>query len=185
MVAGDPSARFTAPFQDGIFVLPRAISSAGERCLHTAEATGSIPVAPTEPPFTPVRFLPGIEPRLRFGSCVPASHRGHSRPTTPPRWSRRIGEGSIPVAPTQKNPVPQGLRSFWRVRRRTQVPPDRMRRGRDSSRLTADRRVLQIASRTRGTRRRSRLRRLRTPLASPLQLPTGRNLLATAHRILG
>ena len=25
----------------------RALSSAGERCLHTAEATGSIPVAPT------------------------------------------------------------------------------------------------------------------------------------------
>ncbi len=27
----------------------RALSSAGERCLHTAEVTGSIPVAPTMP----------------------------------------------------------------------------------------------------------------------------------------
>ena len=26
----------------------RAISSAGERCTHTAEVTGSIPVSPTE-----------------------------------------------------------------------------------------------------------------------------------------
>ena len=39
--------RFTAPFWDGIFVLPRAISSAGERCLHTAEVAGSKPASPT------------------------------------------------------------------------------------------------------------------------------------------
>jgi hypothetical protein len=47
MVAGDRPDRFTAPFRDGIFVLPRAISSAGERCLHTAEVAGSKPASPT------------------------------------------------------------------------------------------------------------------------------------------
>src|SRR5690606_34976009 len=35
------------PTRSGNIWVLRALSSAGERCLHTAEVTGSIPVAPT------------------------------------------------------------------------------------------------------------------------------------------
>ena len=34
-------------YDHGYTLRSRALSSAGERCLHTAEVTGSIPVAPT------------------------------------------------------------------------------------------------------------------------------------------
>src|SRR3712207_394548 len=45
-VPGLPQSLTEAP-SDGIFTIPRAISSAGERCLHTAEVAGSIPASPT------------------------------------------------------------------------------------------------------------------------------------------
>ena len=42
-----PSNGSTEAPNSGIFTAPGAISSAGERCLHTAEDAGSIPASPT------------------------------------------------------------------------------------------------------------------------------------------
>src|SRR5215210_5084850 len=41
------SQSLTEALQGGIFTIPGAISSAGERCLHTAEVAGSNPASPT------------------------------------------------------------------------------------------------------------------------------------------
>ena len=79
---------------------PRACSSAGERCLHTAEATGSKPVTPTStnasqsPPFGPLarRFARRVALRV-----VASGQRGLIRAAGKPTrllcavkgWSRR------------------------------------------------------------------------------------------------
>jgi hypothetical protein len=42
------STSLTEALANGIFTASGAISSAGERCLHTAEDAGSIPASPTQ-----------------------------------------------------------------------------------------------------------------------------------------
>ena len=46
---------------------PRAVSSAGERCLHTAEVTGSIPVPPTKIEIGPRACTPVCSERFALG----------------------------------------------------------------------------------------------------------------------
>ena len=71
----------------------RALSSAGERCLHTAEVTGSIPVAPTRRiPRSAGVFL------CQASFCVspfwvPRAHRVHIRFAP----GRLEGVGGVPV----------------------------------------------------------------------------------------
>jgi hypothetical protein len=59
------SNSLTADPANGIFMALRAISSAGERCLHTAEVAGSNPASPT-----PKKYLfAGKIVELRIGRC--------------------------------------------------------------------------------------------------------------------
>ena len=59
----------------------RALSSAGERCLHTAEVTGSIPVAPTGDPC-PTRLSSSVPPfRSVIARTLPADPVNGVSPT--------------------------------------------------------------------------------------------------------
>ena len=104
MGAGDPPDRFTAPSTNGIFDLSRAISSAGERCLHTAEVAGSKPASPTsrsgnfgDTSWPRGRgFLEASRSPLRWRSGT-GSRRSRPWPTGPSsRTRRRIRSAAAP-----------------------------------------------------------------------------------------
>jgi hypothetical protein len=67
----------------------RAISSAGERFVHTEEVTGSIPVSPTSARATCVRGKRGPGRPRRVCSASPRVAGGFAHPYPPGLWLRR------------------------------------------------------------------------------------------------
>jgi hypothetical protein len=92
---GDLAADGRRCWSDCIF--ERALSSAGERCLHTAEVTGSKPVAPTASGDTRKHRRSGTAPqrathaarrtRTTTRPTRPAGAHGRKRRTATTRWT--------------------------------------------------------------------------------------------------